>query len=185
MGTEGGGGGGKKGKEAKYPPPSRRAIGQGEGHEAREGREETGQTEDEEGEEEGNRVGETSWEAPVKVTCVGGDATSPEESADLPGFTLEGAHLLLKGVYGDLPHYNNGSHLDGGIMDNTAWQNCWRRLSAYSASWYATPSGAVGRHLTAILAAEWWGVLNRSWNSEIPPVFSHVVLTKTLGVCKA
>ena len=29
------------------------------------------------------------------------------------------------------------------------------------------------------------GVLGRSWNSERPLVFAHVVLTKTLGVCQA
>ena len=40
----------------------------------------------------------------------------------------------------------------------------------------------MGRRFTAILAAEWRGVLNRSWNSERPLVFSHVVLTKTLGI---
>ena len=43
----------------------------------------------------------------------------------------------------------------------------------------------MGGRFTEILAAEWRGVLNRSWNSEIPLVFSHVVLTKTLGVCWA
>ena len=61
----------------------------------------------------------------------------------------------------------------------------WRRLAAQSASWYATPSGAVGRRFTEILAADWRGVLNRSWNSGRSLVFAHVVLTKTLGVCRA
>ena len=40
----------------------------------------------------------------------------------------------------------------------------------------------MGRRSTAILAAEWRGVLSRSWNSERPLVFAHVFLTKTLGV---
>ena len=113
---------------------------------------------------------------------MGGDSTPPEENADLLGFTLERAHLFLQGVYGDFPHHNNASHLDGGIADDAAWQRRWRRLAAQSASWYATPSGAVGRRSTAILAAEWRGVLSRSWNSKRPLVFAHVVLTKTLGV---
>ena len=115
----------------------------------------------------------------------GGDATPTEENTDLLGFTPEHAHLLLQGVYGDFPHHNNGSHLDGGIANNTAWQRRWRRLAAKSASWYATPSGAVGRRFTTIMAAEWRGVLSRSWNSERPLVFAHVVLTKTLGVRRA
>ena len=50
------------------------------------------------------------------------------------------------------------------------------------ARWYATPSGEVGRRFTEIQAVEWRGVLNRSWKSEIPLVFSHVVLKKKLGV---
>ena len=31
---------------------------------------------------------------------------------------------------------------------------------------------------------EWQGVLDRSWNSERPLIFSNLVLTKTLGVCR-
>ena len=116
---------------------------------------------------------------------MGGDANPPEENADLLGFTPERAHLLLHVVYGDFPHHNDGLHLDGVIADDAAWQRHWRRLAAQSASWYATPSGAVGRRVTAILAAEWRGVLNRSWYSEMPLVFAHVVLTKTLGICRA
>ena len=53
------------------------------------------------------------------------------------------------------------------------------------ASWYATPSGAVGRRFAAILAAEWWVLLGRSWNSERPLVFSHVVIIKVLGIRRA
>ena len=58
-------------------------------------------------------------------------------------------------------------------------------IAAQSASWYATPSGAVGRRFTAILAAEWRRVLARIWNSERPLFFAHVVLMKTLGVRRA
>ena len=69
-----------------------------------------------------------------------------------------------------------------GIADDVLWQHRWRRLDAQSASWYATPSGAVEHHFTERLAAEWRGVLDRSWNSERPFVFAPVVLTKTFGV---
>ena len=138
--------------------------------------------EPEEAEEDGGRDRDTPWGSPVEVTRVRGDATPPEENADLPGFTPERAHLLLQVVYGDFPHHNDGSPLDRGIADDTAWQRSWRRLAAQSASWYATPSGAVGRRFTAILAAEWRGVLDRSWNSERPLAFAHAMLTKTLGV---
>ena len=116
---------------------------------------------------------------------MGRDDTPREENADLPGFIPERAHLLLQRVYRDFPDHNDGSHLDGGIADDAAWKSRWRRLSAQSASWYATPSGALGRRFTEILAAEWRGILARSWNSERPLVFAHVVLTKTLGVRRA
>ena len=116
---------------------------------------------------------------------MGVDVTPPEENADLPGFTPERAHLFLQGVYGDFLYHNDGSHLDMGIADDAAWQRCWRRLAAQSASWYATPSGAVGRRFTAILTAAWRGVISRSWNSKRPFIFAHVVLTKTLAVRRA
>ena len=40
----------------------------------------------------------------------------------------------------------------------------------------------MGRRFTSILAVEWQGVIDRSWNSERPLVFAHVVLKKTLDV---
>ena len=43
----------------------------------------------------------------------------------------------------------------------------------------------MGRRFTAILAAEWQGVISRIWNSKRPLVFAQVVLTKTLGVRRA
>ena len=51
--------------------------------------------------------------------------------------------------------------------------------------WYASPSGAMGRRFILILASQWRGVISQSWNSERPLVFAHVVLTKTLCVCRA
>ena len=54
-----------------------------------------------------------------------------------------------------------------------------------SASWHSAPPGKVGRRFTAVLDAEWQCMLNRKWNSDRPLIFSHVVLTKTLGARKA
>ena len=168
------------------PPSHRRDKHPEELHKAREGGEETDEGGDKEGSEaEGDREGKTPRGAPLEVIHVGGNVPSPEENADLPGFHPERAHLLLQGVYGDFLHHNNGSHLDRGIMDEDVWQRCWHQIAAQSASWYATPSGAVGRRFTAILAVEWRGVLGKSWNYERPLVFVHVVITKTLGVHRA
>ena len=92
---------------------------------------------------------------------------------------------MLQVVYGDFPHHNDGSHLDEEFTDDTIWQRRWCWLAAQSASWYATPSGAVGRRFTAILAAEWKGVLRRTWNFKRPLVFAHVVLAEMLGFQRA
>ena len=85
------------------------------------------------------------------------DATSSEENSDLPGFQPDRAHLLLQGVYGNFLHHNDGAHLDRGITDGAICQRCWCQLADQSASWYAPPSGAVGRRFMAILAAKWQG----------------------------
>ena len=43
----------------------------------------------------------------------------------------------------------------------------------------------MGRRFTAILAAEWRGVISQSWNSMRLLVFAHVVLIKTFGIRRA
>ena len=116
---------------------------------------------------------------------MGGEATPPEENADLTVLHPERAHLVLLGFYGDFLHHNDRAHLDGGIADDNVCQRRWRRLTAQSVSWYATPSGAAGSRFTEILVAEWRGLISRSWNSERPLVFAHVILIKTLGVRRA
>ena len=114
-----------------------------------------------------------------------GDVPPTEENADQPDFAPESAHLLLQELYGDYLHHNNGSHLDGGVVDNAIWKRCWWWLAAQLASWYTTPSGTVGHQFTAILAEEWQGVLGKTLNSNRPLVFAHVFLTKKLGVRRA
>ena len=186
-GRDGEGGGGKERAAHDTPSPTHRSRSRHrEGKSASAEREEPAEEQDPKGaEEEEEEDGETPRGAPVEVTCVGGGATSLEENVDLLGFHPDRAHLLLQGVYGNFPHHNYRTHLERGVADDTAWQRHWRRLAAQSASWYATPSGAVGRRFTAILAAEWRGVLNRICNSERPLVFAHFVLTKTLGIRQA
>ena len=99
----------------------------------------------------GNRVGGRGggdvgrghgWRYPKRASRGdprGGGLTLPEENADLPYFTPERVHLLLREVYGDFPHDNEGSHLDGGVADDALWQHRWHQLVAQSASWYVTP----------------------------------------------
>ena len=54
-----------------------------------------------------------------------------------------------------------------------------------SSSWYVTPSGTVGRRFTKTLAAEWQDIIDTSWNSERPLLFTHDIFTKMLGICMA
>ena len=107
-----------------------------------------------------------------------------EEGGDLQGFTHVRAHLSLWEVYGDFLHHNNGTDLSGGDPDNTTWKIHWRRLYVQSTSWYSTPPGKVGSWFTAVLAAEWRGVIDWKWNSERTLIFAHAVLTKTRGTYK-
>ena len=127
----------------------------------------------------------SQWGHRWRWSVWGGQCPPLEEYADHPDFNPEHAHLLLQGVYGDFLHHNNVFHLDWGVADNALWQCHWRRIAAQSAIWYATPSVTVGCRFTAIFVDEWRGVIGRSWNSERPLVFAHVILTKTLGVCRA
>ena len=72
--------GGRRGAKPNTTPPYRRAEQQ-KGHEAREGREETFQAEDEEGGKvEGDRDGETPRGALFEVTRVGGDMPPQRET---------------------------------------------------------------------------------------------------------
>ena len=156
-----------------------------EGYKATGSRAEMEAEEDDNDEEEGNRDRDTPRGAPVEVIHVRGDVPPPEKNADLPEFTPGCVHLLLREVYEDFPHHNDRSHLDGVFTYNAIWKRRWHRLAAQSASWYAMPSGSVGRRFTAILAVEWHGILGRSWNNKRPLVFTHVVLMNILSVRRA
>ena len=84
----------------------------------------------------------------------GGTCPPQMDNADHLDFNPECAHLLLKGVYGDFLHHNNGSHLDRGAADDALWQRHWNRLAVQLDTWYATPSRPVGHSFMEILAAE-------------------------------
>ena len=60
------------------------------------------------------------------------------ENTNLPRFHLERSHLLLQGFYGDFLCHNNGSHLDGWVLDDALWQRRWRQLAAQLES-HGTP----------------------------------------------
>ena len=115
-----------EGEGGTRPPPSstRRSCSRHrKGQPASAESEEPAEEQEPEGAEVGEEEdGETPRGPPVEVPFVGRDATPPEENTDLLGFHPERVHLLLQGIYGEFPHHNDGSHLDGGIADDAAWQ---------------------------------------------------------------
>jgi hypothetical protein len=46
-----------------------------------------------------------------------------QEPSDLPGYTLTEADIKLDEVHGDHIHLNDGTHLTGGITDDSTWKN--------------------------------------------------------------
>jgi hypothetical protein len=95
---------------------------------------------------------------------------------DLPGATILEADLKLMKVYGDYIHQNDGTHLDGGLQDDSVWQERWRRLIILPSQHYDAPSGSVGCHFVHILTEELEGICCQKWNLERFLVFQMVVL---------
>jgi hypothetical protein len=88
-------------------------------------------------------------------------------------------------VYGDTIHQNDGTHLDGGVVDDGRWQARWRRVVSRHLSLWDAPSGKVGKRFITLLANEWAGVRERRWNSELPIVFCAVILNRKLNTILA
>ena len=55
-----------------------------------------------------------------------------EDGADHPSYSLTETDKLLDSVYGDHPHENDGTQLDGGVASNRFWFNHWKTLIQYS-----------------------------------------------------
>ena len=85
---------------------------------------------------------------------------------DDPGYTPTPEDLHLREAYGDWVHTNPGTHLEGGIREDSVWQAWWRELAFMPSRRYAAPSGRVGRRFVRTLGAELKRVRDRLWNSE-------------------
>ena len=74
-------------------------------------------------------------------------------------------------------------HLDGVVADNAIWHCRQRRLAAKFLVRHALWGSRAPLHSqTGCVMA---GVIVRTWNSERPLAFAHVVLTNILGVRRA
>ena len=112
--------------------------------------------------------------------------TPPEDgegtSGDVPGYQPTPEDLHLREVYGDWVHANPGTHLDGGVRDDSAWQAWWRDLAVMPLRHYDAPSGKVGRRFVGTLGKEMKRVRDRQWNSERFIVFQTVILQQARHV---
>ena len=107
-------------------------------------------------------------------------ATIPVEgegtARDDPGYNPTPEDLRLQEVYGDWVHANPGTHLDGGIRDDSAWQAWWHHLAVQTSRRYDAPSGRVRRRFVGTLGVELKGMRDRLWNSERFIVFQTVIM---------
>ena len=91
----------------------------------------------------------------------------------------------LASVYGEQIHQNDGSHLDGGVKDDTTWQEHWTAVMSLPPQRYDVPSGRVGRVFVSAVAKELEGVKLRLWNAERFIVMQAVILQRSPEVKRA
>ena len=97
-------------------------------------------------------------------------------SSNVPWYVPTPEDLRLREVYRDWVHGNPGTHLDGGVADDSAWQAWWRDLAVLPSRRYDALSGKVGRRFVSMLGAKMQGVRDRRGNSERFIVFQTVIL---------
>ena len=88
-------------------------------------------------------------------------------------------------VYGDQIHQNDGTHLDGGVVDDKVWQTRWKEVVTLPPQRYDVPTGRIGRLFVSAVASEMEGIVKRRWNSEKFVVFQAVILQRSIDVTRA
>ena len=103
-------------------------------------------------------------------------------SGDMPRYVPTPEDVRLREVYGKWVHGNPGTHIDGGVADDLAWQAWWCDLAFMPSRRYDAPSGKFGRRFVEMLGAEMHGVRERRWNLERFIVFQTVILQQARHV---
>ena len=98
------------------------------------------------------------------------------ESGNVTGYVPTPEDLRLREVYRVWVHGNPGTHLDGGVKDDSAWQAWWRDVVFMPSRRYNAPSGKVGPRFVGTLGVEMQGVQDGRWNSERLIIFQTVIL---------
>ena len=89
--------------------------------------------------EKSAKPAEKDVEPPSQTTPPGDKVEEPEAptqmpTGDLPDVMVTDVDRKLMGVCRDCIHQNDGTHLDGGVEDDAAWQARWRKLVALPAA---------------------------------------------------
>ena len=118
------------------------------------------------------RVGQVGWRQGDKDTIQGrrGDDGRCDGIPAHPGRTTPPGGLRR------LVTHNPGTHLDGGVRNDLAWQVWWRDLVVMPSRRYDAPSGKVGQRFVRTLGEEIKGVQEIRWNSERFIIFQTVIL---------
>ena len=135
-------------------------------------------------EEEGDEVEEDDQD-PLTQPLPEEDEMGEHDPPQTPPVAASSCAQKLERVYGEKIHQNDGTHLDGGVVDDKVWQARWREVMALPPQRYDVPSGRVGRLFVQAVADELKGVVQRSWNSERFVVFQAVILQRSPDVKRA
>jgi hypothetical protein len=99
-------------------------------------------------------------------------------NADARRFVSSPADNALDLIYRDYLHANDGSHLDGGIIDDRVWQTYYKQLMVYQPSHYQLPKNTIGTRFLNFLSSLLDGIVSRRHNSEKMLVFIMVILQR-------
>ena len=114
--------------------------------------------EDGETEEGGNEVEEDDQD-PLTQPLPEDDEMGEHDPPPIPPAAASSCAQKLERVYGEKIHQNDGTHLDGGVVDDTVWQARWREVMALPPQRYDVPSGRVGRLFVQAVVDEMKGVV--------------------------
>ena len=93
---------------------------------------------------------------------------------------LTGSDRNLISRYGYCVHGNDGTHLDGGVEDDTYWQQLYNRVTDCNLPLWEVPS-TVETDFLLTLAKLLQDVRERKCNSEKALLFAPCILRKTRG----
>ena len=108
-----------------------------------------------------------------------------DEADESTAPTVPESYHRIAAVYGSTLQDDDGTHLDGGIPDDSTWQGYHRRLVTLTPQLYTCPGKAAGKEFIHQLCEEFNGVLERKWNSERPLVFCLAMLQKKPGITQS